>query len=144
MALRGRRGPLKIVASNNAFVYDELGSPGFQLVKAETIIAASGDDAMAAVALHNPDLIILDAELPGLDGYSVCERIKADPALRLIRVILVMQGSISAPQLQRLAACGCDDVVVFRVPGEDLYQHAARLLGLPDPSLGEPVKLHVS
>jgi CheY-like chemotaxis protein len=135
---------VRIVASNNSFVYDELGSPGFQLVNAEPVIVASGDEAMAAVHEHKPDLAVLDADMPGIDGYTVCERIKADESLSGIRVILVLQGSISSAQLQRLATCGCDDVVVYRVPGETLYHRAARLLGLPAPSLAQPVMLEVS
>ncbi len=135
---------LKIVASNNPFVYDELASPGFRLVSTEPVIVASGDEALAAVRSHKPELVILDAEMPGIDGYTVCEQIKAEARFGPVRVILTLQGAISARQLQRLAACGCDDVVVFRVPGESLYHHAARLFGLPDPSLGEPVELHVT
>ncbi len=135
---------MKIVVSNNSFVFDELGSPGFLLVGVEPILVASGDEALAAVKQHRPELVVLEADLPGLDGCTVCERIKADPELRLSRVILVLQGSVvSAAQLQRLAASGCDDVLVYRVPGEDLYHHAARLCGLPDLSLGEPVQLRV-
>ena len=138
------RGAVKIVASNNSFVYDELGSAAFQLVKADAAIVSSGDEALAAVREHRPDLAVLDADLPGIDGYAVCEQIKADRDLALVRVILVLQGAISSAQLQRLATCGCDDVLVYRVPGETLYHRAARLLGLPDPSLGEPVTLSVS
>jgi len=135
---------VKIVASNNSFVYDELGSAGFQLVNADAVIVSSGDEALDAVREHRPDLAVLDADMPGVDGYAVCEQIKADEQLSLVRVILVLQGSISSSQLHRLANCGCDDVVVYRVPGETLYHRAARLLGLPDPSLGEPVTLKVS
>ncbi len=135
---------MRIVASNNSFVYDELGAASFQRVKAEAIIVSSGDEALEAVRQHRPELAVLDADLPGVNGYSVCAQIKADRELSLVRVILVVQGAISSAQLNKLATCGCDDVLVYRVPGETLYHRAARLLGLPDPSLGEPVTLRVS
>lgn len=135
---------MKIVASNNSFVYDELGGDGFRLVNAEPIIVSSGSEALAAVREHRPDLLVLDADMPDVDGYGVCEQVKADDDLRGVRVILVLSGSISSRQLNRLATCGCDDVVVFRVPGETLYHRAARVLGLPDPSLAQPVTLQVS
>jgi CheY-like chemotaxis protein len=135
---------MKIVASNNSFVYDELGGEGFRFVNAEPIIVSSGTEALAAAKEHKPDLLVLDADMPELDGYEVCEAVKGDDELRLVRVILILQGSISSKQLNKLANCGCDDVVVFRIPGDTLYHHAARLLGLPDPSLAEPVTLQVS
>jgi CheY-like chemotaxis protein len=135
---------MKIVLSNNAFVYDELASPGFQQVKPEAFVVSSGDEALAAVKLHAPELAVLDAEMPGLDGYTVCERLKSDRETRKTRVILVAQGAITGRQLQRLAACGCDDVMVFRLPGEDLYRHVSRMLGLPDLSLDEPREMEVT
>ncbi len=135
---------MKIVVSNNTFVYDELASPGFQEVAPETFVVASGEEAIAAVRLHGPELAVLDAEMPGLDGYAVCERLKADRETRRTRVILVAHGAITGRQLQRLAACGCDDVVVFRLPGEDLYHHVARMLGLPDRSRDQPRELEVT
>ena len=135
---------MKFVASNNPFVYDELAGPGFRLVNCEQVIVSTGEQALEAVRAQRPDLVVLDAELPGVDGYTVCERIKNDPQSHPVRVILTLQGSINARQLQRLAACGCDDVMVFRAPGENLYRHAARLLGLPDPTLGESVELQVT
>src|SRR3989442_3821677 len=94
---------VKIVASNNSFVYDELGSQGFRVVNAQSVIVTTGEQALAAVREHRPELVILDAEMPGLDGCDVCEQLKSDPELRIARVILVLQGSISSVQLQRLA-----------------------------------------
>lgn len=132
------------MASNNGFVYDELGGSGFRLVNAESTIVGSGDEALAAVREQKPDLLVVDAELPGISGYEVCKQIKADPELKVVRVILVLQGSISSKVLKRLADSGCDDVVVYRVPGDTLYHQAARLLGLPDPSLAHPVMLKVA
>jgi CheY-like chemotaxis protein len=134
---------VKIVASNNSFVYDELSSNDFLLVQVELIIVGTGDEALAAAREHQPDLVLLDADMPGTDGYAVCSQIKNDPELSSCHVIVALQGTISAPQLKRLAECGCDDAVVYRVPGETLYHHAARLLGLPDRTLGTPVTLRV-
>ncbi len=134
-------GRVKLVASNNSFVFDELGRDSFRLVNTEAIVVASGDEALAAVQTHRPDLLVIDGNLPGIDGYQVCERVKADPELKLVRVIILMHGSITTPELKRLARCGCDDVMLYQEPGETLYRHAARLLGLPDRSLARPVML---
>ncbi|MEW7977164.1 MAG: response regulator [Candidatus Sedimenticola endophacoides] len=51
--------------------------------------ANDGKLALSAVAARAPDLILLDIRMPGLDGYEVCRRLKADPKLRQIPVIFV-------------------------------------------------------
>lgn len=47
--------------------------------------AANGVDALRMARALAPDLILLDAEMPGLSGFQVCEALKADPALRTSR-----------------------------------------------------------
>lgn len=51
--------------------------------------AKDGEAALAAAQRHHPDLILLDIMMPGLDGYEVCRRLKADPQLHHIPVIFV-------------------------------------------------------
>ena len=53
------------------------------------VLAESGEEALAKVRSHSPDLITLDVMMPGLDGFAVCERLKTDPDTRFIPVILV-------------------------------------------------------
>jgi len=51
--------------------------------------AIDGEVALEAIALHKPDLVLLDISMPGMDGYSVCQQIKANPAHRDISVIFI-------------------------------------------------------
>ncbi|MBF0613516.1 MAG: response regulator, partial [Magnetococcales bacterium] len=51
--------------------------------------ASNGEAALRVVAGNKPDLILLDVVMPGIDGYEVCRRLKADPATREIPVIFV-------------------------------------------------------
>jgi putative two-component system response regulator len=55
----------------------------------QLIFAHNGQSALAAVAAHHPDLILLDVMMPDLDGYEVCRRLKADPLTHDIPVIFV-------------------------------------------------------
>ena len=55
----------------------------------QLIFAHNGQSALAAVAAHHPDLILLDVMMPDLDGYEVCRRLKADPQTHDIPVIFV-------------------------------------------------------
>ncbi|MEY4750558.1 MAG: hypothetical protein RIQ60_2772 [Pseudomonadota bacterium] len=53
------------------------------------VFASSGQAALDAVAKHQPALILLDLEMPGMDGYAVCRALKADPATADLPVIFV-------------------------------------------------------
>ncbi|HRF95143.1 MAG TPA: response regulator, partial [Aggregatilineales bacterium] len=52
--------------------------------KYENKLVASGEEALATIAERLPDLILLDISMPGLNGYQVCERLKADERTRNI------------------------------------------------------------
>ena len=51
--------------------------------------ATSGEDALQAIAVRRPDLLLLDHNLPGMDGLEVCHRLKRDPALADVLVVMV-------------------------------------------------------
>jgi len=72
--------------------------------------AESGEQALAAVALQRPDLILMDIQLPVMDGYEATRRIKADPALRSIPIIAVTSYALSGEE-QKARAAGCDEYV---------------------------------
>ena len=50
--------------------------------------AVNGEDALAMIAAQPPDLVLLDIMMPGLSGYDVCRRLRADPATALLPVVL--------------------------------------------------------
>jgi CheY-like chemotaxis protein len=56
----------------------------YQITEAE-----NGEEALSAIAKQRPDLILMDIQLPIMDGYTAVSRIKADPALRSIPIIAV-------------------------------------------------------
>ena len=76
----------------------------------EIVEAESGEEALAAAAKQRPDLILMDIQLPGMDGYETTRRIKADPALRSIPIIAVTSYALSGEE-QKARAAGCDDYV---------------------------------
>jgi DNA-binding response OmpR family regulator len=63
----------------------------FHLTKAglEVITAASGREALAAIAQRRPDLVLLDLMLPDIDGFGVCEILRRDPATASLPVIIL-------------------------------------------------------
>ena len=55
----------------------------------EVRTAASGEQALAMIQSEPPDLILLDVMMPGLDGYEICSRLKADERFRRIPVLFL-------------------------------------------------------
>jgi len=55
----------------------------------EVVLATDGFEALAQASAYIPDLILLDVMMPGLDGYEVCRRLRADPVLAEVPVIMV-------------------------------------------------------
>ena len=73
--------------------------------------AQNGRKALAALAARVPTLVITDVNMPEMDGFELCQRIKSDPALKDVPVILLT--SLSAPQdIIRGLECGADNFVV--------------------------------
>ena len=70
----------------------------------------NGEEALAAIAKQRPDLILMDVQLPVMDGYTATRRIKADPALRSIPIIAVTSYALDG-EAKVAKAAGCDDYV---------------------------------
>ena len=90
---------------NRQIIRDLLSATDYEIIEAE-----SGEQALEAVARQRPDLILMDIQLPGMDGYEATRQIKADPALRSITIIAVTSYALSGEEQQARAA-GCDEYV---------------------------------
>ncbi|MFC1960841.1 PleD family two-component system response regulator [Chloroflexota bacterium] len=76
----------------------------------ESIIAPDGPDGLRAVDEHQPDLVVLDVNLPTMDGFQVCRRLKRDPRTANIPVIMLTMEDNSEATLEGLDA-GADDYI---------------------------------
>jgi two-component system cell cycle response regulator DivK len=90
---------------NRRILRDLLTSAGYEVIEAVT-----GEEGVASAETHRPDLILMDIQLPGLDGYEATRRIKANPALRQIPVIVVTSYALSGDEVKAFDA-GCDAYV---------------------------------
>ncbi len=90
---------------NRRILRDLLTSAGYEMIEAVT-----GDEGVALAETHRPDLILMDIQLPGLDGYEATRRIKANPALRQIPIIAVTSYALSGDDAKAFEA-GCDAYV---------------------------------
>ena len=87
---------------NMQILRDLLTSADYEMIEAE-----NGVEALAAVAKQRPDLILMDIQLPIMDGYEATRRIKADPALNSIPIIAVTSYALSGDE-QKAREAGCD------------------------------------
>ncbi len=76
--------------------------------KFKLVFARNGADALAATLKHSPALILLDIQMPDLDGYAVCRRLKADPRTAAIPVIFITSRSDITDETEGFAAGGVD------------------------------------
>src|ERR1041385_1340307 len=98
------RNPARILIvddneTNRDILVTRLSSHGY-----ETLQAADGEEALASASQHRPDLMLLDVEMPKLDGFEVCRRLKKDPAMPFMPIILCTARAASQDVVTRLDA----------------------------------------
>jgi two-component system cell cycle response regulator DivK len=92
-------------ADNRKIIRDMLRATDYEITEAE-----NGEQALTAIAKQRPDLILMDIQLPIMDGYTATSQIKADPELRSIPIIAVTSYALNGEE-KKARAAGCDDYV---------------------------------
>jgi adenylate cyclase len=110
------------VPKNVKLLADVLAVKGYR-----TSTAASGEEALAAIAADPPDLVLLDVMMPGLSGYDVCRAIRADPLHALLPVVLVTALDPAQERVKGLEA-GADDFLGKPVNQAELMARVRSLL----------------
>ena len=90
---------------NLQILRDLLTSEGYQIIEAQ-----DGEEGIRAAAAERPDLILMDIQLPLLDGYEATRQIRANPALRATPIIVITSYALSGDEAKAHAA-GCDGYV---------------------------------
>ena len=91
--------------SNFIFVRDILKSEGYEVVS-----AFNGLDGIKRASMENPSLIVLDINIPGLNGYEVCVKIRSYPFLKDVPIIVV-SGDYDKTLVDRARALGANDIL---------------------------------
>ena len=87
---------------NRTIVRDLLSSAGYEVIEATT-----GDEGVVMAETEAPDLILMDIQLPGIDGYEAARQIKANQAIQHIPIIAVTSYALSGDENKAIEA-GCD------------------------------------
>lgn len=101
-----------------------LGVHGYEL-----LIATDGAAALASASMHHPDLILLDIMMPKIDGIEVCKRLKADPTLPFMSIIMVTARADSKDIVAGLDA-GADDYLTKPIDQAALVARVKSMLRL--------------
>jgi two-component system cell cycle response regulator DivK len=107
---------------NMQILRDLLTSVGYEMIEAE-----DGEAGVQAAKAHRPDLILMDIQLPVLDGYEATRQIKAVPALHAIPIIVVTSYALSGDE-RKARAAGCDDYVPKPYSPRELLQKIRKYL----------------
>lgn len=79
--------------------------------------ASNGAEGLTLAKQHKPDLVILDVEMPGMDGFTVCQKLKQDESLKNITV--VMLTATEDPKLnERAFQAGAEITLLKSVPAD--------------------------
>ena len=122
------RGPILIVDDSRSVrltIQFVLTRAGFT-----TLVAADGEAGLAAARRERPPVVLLDVEMPRLDGFEVCRRIRADPALAGTYVVMLTGNGQQADELRALEA-GADRYVTKPFNDDAVVGLLAELLERP-------------
>jgi two-component system, cell cycle response regulator DivK len=108
---------------NRQILRDLLTAAGYDLLE-----AVDGEQGVARAKTEKPDLILMDIQLPQIDGYEATRRIKADPALRHIPIIAVTSYALSGDE-EKTRAAGCDAYIAKPFSPRQLLAKVRELLG---------------
>src|SRR2546423_8502901 len=95
----------------------------------EVVSAYNGLEALAKIAEHAPDIVLLDVMMPGMDGFEVCRRIKSDPKTAYIPVVMVTALDQPSDRVAGLDA-GADDFLTKPVDDSALFARVRSLVRL--------------
>ena len=99
---------------NRRIMRDLLTSSGYEVIDAVT-----GIEGVTAAETYRPDLILMDIQLPGIDGYEATRQIKANPNLQKVPIIVVTSYALSGDDVKAFEA-GCDAYVAKPFSPRDL------------------------
>jgi two-component system, cell cycle response regulator DivK len=113
---------------NRQILRDLLTSADFEVIE-----AVDGEAGLAAAAVNRPDLILMDIQLPGIDGYEATRRLKANRLLHAIPIIAVTSYALDG-EAETARAAGCDAYIPKPYSPRQLLAKVREYLSSPAPT----------
>ena len=121
--------PTKILSVDDSKTIWMIVGKAFKSYDCQMCEAANGEEGLAVAAKERPDLIILDVTMPVMDGVTMLTKLKEDPELKSIPVIMLTAESGRENVLQ-IAKLGVRDYLVKPFKEDQLIEKAGRIVTL--------------
>lgn len=95
----------------------------------EVLVASDGEEALARLRAEKPDLVLLDVMMPKMNGFDVCQALRADPELAGIRV-LMLTAKGRETEVSKGLALGADAYMTKPFSTKELVIQVRSLLGM--------------
>ncbi len=92
-------------------------------------VARDGEEALTRIRQDRPDLVLLDVMMPKVNGFEVCQAVRADPSLAAVRIVMLTAKGREA-EIAKGLALGADAYVPKPFSTRDLVVQVKSLLGL--------------
>ena len=93
----------------------------------EVVVAHDGEEGLARIRAHRPDLVLLDVMMPKLNGFEVCAAVRADPSLAGVR-ILMLTAKDRAAEIEKGISLGADAYIPKPFATSELVDKVKELL----------------
>ena len=108
---------------NRQILRDLLSAAGYDMIEAH-----DGAEGVSQATEHKPDLILMDIQMPVMDGYEATRRIKADPELKAIPIVAVTSYALSGDE-QKTRDAGCDAYIAKPYSPRQMLAKVREVLG---------------
>ena len=109
---------------NRRILRDMLGNAGYELIEAE-----SGEEALTAVEAQRPDLILMDIQLPVMDGYEATRRIRSNPDMKAVPIIAMTSYALAGDEA-KASGCGLQCLRHQALQSPRVARESAGILGI--------------
>jgi two-component system, cell cycle response regulator DivK len=110
-------------AQNRLLMVDILKVRGYEVIEAR-----DGAEGLVLAKTHKPDLILLDMQMPVMDGLEAARLLKADPETRGIKILAVTSFAMKGDR-ERILAAGCDEYMAKPIDTRQLPIMVRQILG---------------
>lgn len=120
-----------VLLADDVELFLELEKTFFRRGDIRLLVARNGEEALEIIGAERPDLVFMDLYMPQMSGDECCRKVKADPELSSVPIVMVTHGG-KQDDLRRCEDAGCDDIVLKPINRHSFLQTARKYLQVTD------------